>query len=367
MLYHWLAPLAHQYVGFGIFQFITFRTIMAILTALVVYLVCGRGVINWLTRRQCWQTVRDDGPASHLHKKKTPTMGGLLLWLSVAIALVLWGRWDNFYVVFTVAVGFAFGLIGFYDDYRKLILRDPKGLRARYKFPLQLGVALLAMLILFDVYAFDRHLAVPFFKLAMPNLGWWYVLFGAIVIVGTSNAVNLTDGLDGLVTGPSIMVFMTYGMIAYVTGHAALARYLQIPFAPVPHGAMGIPGAGELAVLCGAVVGGLIGFLWFNAHPAEVFMGDVGSLPLGALLGTVAVITKQEMLLLIAGGIFVVETISVIVQVASFKMTGKRVFRMAPLHHHFELKGWPESRVIVRFWIIALILSLLSLTTLKLR
>ncbi|MBI2344009.1 MAG: phospho-N-acetylmuramoyl-pentapeptide-transferase [Deltaproteobacteria bacterium] len=367
MLYHWLYPLHEHLVGFTIFQFITFRTFMAIFTALGIYLFCGAPMIRWLARRQFWQTVRDDGPMTHLSKEGTPTMGGLLLWLAVSISLLLWSRWDNFYVLFTVAIGIAFGLIGFFDDYRKLILRDPKGLRARYKFPLQLIVALLAMLVLFDVYHFDRHLSVPFFKAAMPDLGWWYVLFGALVIVGTSNAMNLTDGLDGLVSGPGIMAFLSYAVFAYVVGHATIAEYLQIPFSPGVPAPTGIPGVGELTVLCGAIVGGLIGFLWFNAHPAMIFLGDVGSLPLGALLGTIAVVVKQELLLLIVGGIFVLETISVIVQVASFKLTGKRVFRMAPLHHHFELKGWPESRVIVRFWIIALILALIGLTTLKIR
>lgn len=367
MIYHFLYPLHDQYVGFGVFQYITFRTFMALFTALLVYLMLGRTLIRWLARRQFWQTVRDDGPVTHMRKEGTPTMGGLLLWLAVGIALLLWARWDNFYVCYTVAVGLGFGLIGFLDDYRKLILRDPKGLRARYKFPLQMGLGVVAMLILFDGFGFDRHLSIPFFKAVMPDLGWWYILFGTLVVVGASNAVNLTDGLDGLVTGPGIMAFLAYATIAYLVGHAAIAGYLQIPFpADSPMGA-GIPGVGELTVLCGAVVGGLIGFLWFNAHPAEVFMGDVGSLPMGALLGTVALLTKHELLLLIVGGIFVLETVSVIVQVVSFKLTGRRVFRMAPIHHHFELKGWPESRVIIRFWIIALVLALVSLMTLKVR
>lgn len=340
---------------------------MALFTALAVYLLFGRAMVRWLGKRQFWQTVRDDGPVTHLNKTGTPTMGGLLLWLAVSVSTLLWARWDNFFIILTVAIAIGFGLIGFFDDYRKLILRDPKGLRARYKFPLQLAVALIGSLVLFDVYSFDTHLAIPFFKSAMPHLGWWYVLFSVLVIVGTSNAVNLTDGLDGLVTGPGIIAYLTYGAIAYLVGHATIAAYLQIPFATNIAVSSGIPGAGELTVLCGAVVGGLIGFLWFNAHPAEVFMGDVGSLPLGAILGTVAVLTKHELLLIIVGGIFVLETVSVIVQVASFKLTGRRVFRMAPLHHHFELKGWPESRVIIRFWIVALVLALVSLSTLKLR
>ncbi len=367
MLYYFLYPLRESYVGFGIFRYISFRTFMAVLTALFVYLLLGRPMINWLRRRQFWQTVRDDGPITHLKKGATPTMGGVLLWLSVGISLLLWGRWDNFYVVFTVAISGAFGLIGCYDDYSKLVLHDSKGLRARYKFPLQMVIAGLGMLVLFDVYGFDRHLSIPFFKTFMPYLGWWYLLFGTLVVVGTSNAVNLTDGLDGLVTGPSIIAFMVYGVIAYLVGHAHFSHYLQIPFAPGGIAPTGIPGVGELTVLSGAVLGGLIGFLWFNAHPAEIFLGDVGSLPLGAMLGTIALLAKQELLLVVVGGVFVLETVSVIVQVCSFKLTGRRVFRMAPLHHHFELKGWPESRVIVRFWIISLVLALISLTTLKVR
>ncbi|MBI2345859.1 MAG: phospho-N-acetylmuramoyl-pentapeptide-transferase [Deltaproteobacteria bacterium] len=369
MLYHllykfpdWFAPIVHalgwERGGLNVVRYITFRTFMALFTALLIYSCIGKRMVRWLRRRQFWQAVRDDGPITHLKKEGTPTMGGLLLWLSIGIALALWARWDNWYVILLVGVTFGFGLIGFFDDYRKVILRDHHGLRARYKFPLQLAVAGVGMLILFDALGFDRHLAFPFAKTLFPSIGWWYLLFGSLVVVGASNAVNLTDGLDGLVAGPGIMAYLTYAVFAYLAGHAMIAGYLQIPF---------IPGIGELTVVGGAVVGGLIGFLWFNAHPAEIFMGDVGSLPLGAALGIMAVMTKHELLLLVVGGIFVLETVSVIVQVISFKCTGKRVFRMAPLHHHYELKGWPESKVIVRFWIIALVLALLSLTTLKLR
>lgn len=367
MLYHLLTPLADRFIGFGIFQYITFRTFMAMFTAMAIYFLLGPPVIRLLGRHQFWQTVRDDGPVTHLKKGGTPTMGGLLMMVAIAASMLLWGRWDNIYVVYTMAMGFGFAFIGFYDDYRKLVLKDPKGLQARYKFPLQMVMGLLGMLVLFDAIGFDTHLAIPFFKTAIPDLGWWYVLFGAIVVVGTANAVNITDGLDGLVTGPGIISFLAYGVIAYLVGHSTFAAYLQIPFAPAVAAPTGIPGVGELSVLCGAVAGSLIGFLWYNAHPALVFMGDVGSLSLGAMLGTVAVLTKQELLLMVVGGIFVLETISVIVQVISFQLTGRRVFRMAPIHHHFELKGWPESRVIVRFWIIALILALLSLTSLKVR
>lgn len=367
MFYHFLYPLHDKIIGFGVFQYITFRTFMAIFTALGLYLVFGMPMIRFLRRKQFGQVVRDDGPQTHLKKRGTPTMGGVLIFLSTAISLLLWARWDNVYVLFAFAVMVAYALIGYYDDYRKLILRDPKGLRARHKFPLQIIAAGLAMLMMMDVVGFDRHLAVPFFKTVALDLGWWYVPFGICVIVGTANAVNLTDGLDGLVAAPSIMAFLAYAVFAYAVGHEAIASYLQIPFASTTPGPTGLPGVGELTVVCGAVVGGLIGFLWFNAHPALIFMGDVGSLPLGALLGAIAIVTKQELLLIVVGGIFVVETLSVIAQVVSFKLTKKRIFKMAPLHHHFELKGWPESRVIVRFWIVALVLALLSLTTLKLR
>lgn len=358
MLYYFLYPLRDQFVGANVIRYITFRTFMALFTALFLYLLVGKPMVRWLGRRQFWQTVRDDGPITHLKKEGTPTMGGLLLWLSIGISLALWARWDNWYTILLATVTFGFGLIGFFDDYRKVILRDHHGLRARYKFPLQLAVGIVGMLIFFDALSFDAHLAVPFVKTFFPDIGWWYIPFGALVVVGTSNAVNLTDGLDGLVAGPGIMAYLTYAIFAYVAGHAAIATYLQIAY---------IPGVGELTVVAGAIAGGLIGFLWFNAHPAEIFMGDVGSLPLGAALGMMAVMTKNELLLLVVGGIFVLETVSVIAQVTSFKLTGKRVFRMAPLHHHYELKGWPESKVIVRFWIIALVLALLSLTTLKVR
>ncbi|MBI4367238.1 MAG: phospho-N-acetylmuramoyl-pentapeptide-transferase [Deltaproteobacteria bacterium] len=353
-----LARLDIDAVGINVVRYITFRTFMALLTALALYLLIGKPMLKWLRRRQCWQAVRDDGPITHLKKEGTPTMGGLVLWLAAAVSCALWANWTNWLVIVCIGVTFGFGLIGFFDDYRKVILRDPRGLRARWKFPLQLAVAAIGMCILYDALQFDRHLAVPFFKTFTPDLGWWAIPFGTVVVVGTSNAVNLTDGLDGLVAGPGIIAFFTFAVLAYLAGHAAIAGYLQIPL---------ISGAGELTVVAGAVVGAIVGFLWFNAHPAEIFMGDVGSLPLGAALGMMAILTKHELLLIVIGGIFVLETVSVIAQVVSFKLTGRRVFRMAPLHHHFELKGWPESKVIVRFWIISFVLALLSLTTLKLR
>jgi phospho-N-acetylmuramoyl-pentapeptide-transferase len=358
MLYYLLYPLHTEFIGFNVFRYITFRTFMATFTAMAIYFILGKRIIAYLTDKQFWQTVRDDGPVSHMDKRGTPTMGGLLLWISVFISTLLWSRFFEPFVVLGVCLVFCFGVIGFIDDYRKVILRDPKGLRARYKFPLQLIVAALAMLVLYDAIGLSSDLAVPFFKGVNPDLGWWYVPFAVLVIVGASNAVNLTDGLDGLVSMPSIVAYLAYGVLAYVAGNAVISEYLAVQF---------VPGSGELAVMCGAVAGACVGFLWYNAHPASIFMGDVGSLPLGALLGYVAVVTKNEILLVLIGGIFVLETVSVITQVISFKLTGKRVFKMAPLHHHFELKGWSESKVIVRFWIIAIILALVSLATLKLR
>ena len=358
MLYYWLEPLRQELVGFNIFRYITFRTFMATFTAMAIYFLLGKRMIAVLARRQFWQTVRSDGPVTHMDKRGTPTMGGILIWIAVIASVLLWSPFLEPFVLLGIGVVVAFGAIGFVDDYRKVILKDAKGLRARWKGPLQLAFAAVAALILFDILGLDRTLAIPFLKNVQPNLGWLAIPFAVLVIVGASNAVNLTDGLDGLVSVPSIVAFLAYAILAYIAGHAAIAKYLAVT---------AVPGSGELAVMCGAVVGALTGFLWYNAHPASIFMGDVGSLPLGALLGYVAVVTKNEILLLFIGGIFVLETISVITQVASFKLTGKRVFRMAPLHHHFELKGWAESKVIVRFWIISIILALASISTLKLR
>lgn len=358
MFYHLLYPLHEEFIGLGVFRYITFRMFGALFTAMVIYFLFGKAMIRYLSRKQLWQTVRDDGPVTHMDKRGTPTMGGLLLWFSVFVATLLWTRFDQLFVVVGLALSLCFGSIGFLDDYRKIILRDAKGLKARYKFPLQIIVATVTALVLFDGIGLNRQLAFPFFKTFYPDIGWWYYPFAVIVIVGASNAVNLTDGLDGLVSVPSIVAFFAYGVLAYIAGHARIASYLVVP---------SVPGSGELTVLCGAIVGACIGFLWYNAHPASIFMGDVGSLPLGAVLGYVAIVTKNEMLLLLIGGIFVLETISVITQVISFKLTGKRIFKMAPLHHHFELKGWAESKVIVRFWIIAFVLAIVSLTTLKLR
>lgn len=358
MLYYLLYPLHEAVIGLGVMRYITFRTFAATFTAMAIYFLFGQRMINYIRGRQFWQTVRDDGPISHMDKRGTPTMGGVLLWIAIIVSSLLWSRFLNPLVWLGLVMSLAYALIGFLDDYWKIVRHDVKGLRGWYKFSIQVIIAIAVGMVLFGVLGLEPHLSIPFFKSVQPNLGAWYVVFAVLVIVGASNAVNLTDGLDGLVSMPSIIAFLSFCVLAYVAGNAKISGYLGVP---------NIPGSGELAVVCGAVVGGCIGFLWFNAHPASIFMGDVGSLPLGALLGYVAVVTKNEILLVVIGGIFVLETISVIVQVISFQLTGKRVFRMAPLHHHFELKGWPETKVIVRFWIIAFVLALASLATLKLR
>ncbi len=358
MLYYFLYPLYERFIGFNVLKYVTFRTFGALFTAMIIYFLLGNKMINFLIKKQVWQTVRSDGPVTHMDKRGTPTMGGLLLWFSVFASVILWTRFNQLFVVLGLVLAFCFGAIGFLDDYRKVVLRDSKGLRARYKFPLQVVAATIVVMVLYDCIGLDKNLSVPFFKHLTPYIGGWYYPFAVLVIVGASNAVNLTDGLDGLVSVPSIVAFFTYAGISYIVGHAVIASYLSVPF---------VSGSGELTVMCGAIVGACIGFLWYNSQPASVFMGDVGSLPLGAVLGYVSVVTKNEFLLVLVGGTFVLETISVITQVVSFKLTGKRVFKMAPLHHHFELKGWAESKVIVRFWIIAFVLALISLTTFKLR
>ena len=332
---------------------------MATLTALVISFVLGRPLIDYLREFQVNQMIRDDGPEAHLQKTGTPTMGGLLILFSTTFSCLLWARFDNPYFWIVIFVTLSYGCIGFLDDYLKITRKSHHGLAGKYKLGLQLIVGALVGLYLWHDPAFKTTLAVPFFKNLKPELGLLYIPFAALVIAGASNAVNLTDGLDGLAIGPVMIAGTTYLFFAYLAGHLKLAQYLQIPY---------IAGAGELSVVCGAMLGAGMGFLWYNAYPAEVFMGDVGSLALGGLLGAVAVVTKHEIVLAIVGGVFVVEAASVIIQVAYFKMTGgKRIFRMAPIHHHFELAGWPEPKVIVRFWIISVILSLVALSTLKLR
>ena len=346
--------------GFSVFQYLTMRTILGVLTALLISLLLGPMMIRRLSFHQIGQTVRDDGPETHFSKAGTPTMGGALILVAIMVSTLLWADLSNRYVWIVLIVTLVFGLIGLVDDYKKLVLSDPKGLAARWKYFWQ-SVAGLGAAIVFYVTAtssMETALLIPYLKDVSLEWGPVFILFSYLVIVGSSNAVNLTDGLDGLAVLPTVMVGGALGLMAYVTGHADFATYLKIPF---------LPGVGELIVFCAALVGAGLGFLWFNTYPAQVFMGDVGALALGAALGVVAVAVRQEIVLFIMGGVFVIETVSVVLQVASFKLTGKRIFRMAPLHHHFELKGWPEPRVIVRFWIITVILVLIGLASLKIR
>ncbi|MBC8419609.1 MAG: phospho-N-acetylmuramoyl-pentapeptide-transferase [Pseudomonadota bacterium] len=343
----------------NVFRYITFRTILSSLTALVICFVFGGWIIRKLGAMQVGQQIRDDGPPNHKSKAGTPTMGGCLILPAITLATLLWADPVNIYIWLVIFVIIFFGGIGFADDYLKISKKNSRGLSAAAKFSLQISGALIVALTLYFHPGFGSYLNVPFLKTVSPDLGIGYIPFALFIIVGTSNAVNLTDGLDGLAISPLIVAFASYLVFAYLAGNIKTASYLQIPY---------LPGSGEISVLCGAVVGAGLGFLWYNAYPAEIFMGDVGSLPLGAVLGTVAVITKQELVLILVGGLFVFEALSVIFQVAYFKLTGgQRMFRMAPIHHHFELKGWPEPKVIVRFWIIAIILALLSISTLKLR
>ncbi|MDH5436199.1 MAG: phospho-N-acetylmuramoyl-pentapeptide-transferase, partial [Gammaproteobacteria bacterium] len=329
-------------------------------TALVLSFVIGPSMIRKLSFHQIGQTIRQDGPISHLPKAGTPTMGGALILVAIGVSTLLWANLDNRYVWVVLIVTFLFGAIGFLDDYIKLVQRDAKGLIPRYKYLMQSVVGLGAAFYLFDtaVVPTETQLIVPFFKNIVIELGAFYIVLTYFVIVGSSNAVNLTDGLDGLAVMPCVLVSGALGIFAYVAGNINFASYLAVPY---------VPGVGELTVFCGALAGAGLGFLWFNAYPAQVFMGDIGALALGAALGIVAVCVRHELALVIMGGVFVMETVSVILQVGSFKLTGKRIFQMAPLHHHFELKGWPEPRVIVRFWIITVILVLIGLATLKIR
>ncbi len=359
MIYELLYPLRTVFSSFNVFRYITFRTIFASITALLICLIVGPWLIRKLQSLQIGQQIREDGPKSHLVKKGTPTMGGVLIILSVVISTLLWANLSVNYIWLILLVTVGYGLIGFIDDYRKLSSRSSKGISGKTRLTAEIVIALFVCMIIYFKPGFNSQVAIPFFKTVLPNLGWGYILLATFIIVGTANAVNLTDGLDGLAIGPATICFATYVLFAYFAGNVKVASYLQIPY---------VPGAGELAVFCGALVGASLGFLWFNAYPAEVFMGDVGSLSLGGALGTMAIITKQEILLVIVGGIFVLETFSVIFQVGYFKLTqGKRIFRMAPLHHHFELKGWAEPKVIVRFWIISILLALMAISTLKLR
>ncbi len=359
MLYHIFFAFHTSVSAFNVFRYITFRTIYASLTAFLICFILGPYVIRMLTRLQIGQYIREDGPRMHHQKAGTPTMGGTLVLLSVFSSTLLWANLTNYYIWILLLITLSYGAIGFWDDYLKQIKKLNKGLTVRQKLVLQVSAALLAAVLIYLNPSFDTRVTVPFFKNISPDLGWLYILFAALVISGASNAVNLTDGLDGLAIGPVTIAAATYMVFSYVAGHVKIADYLQIQY---------VFGSGEVTVFCGALVGAGLGFLWFNTYPAQVFMGDVGSLSLGAGLGGVAVITKQEILMILVGGLFVIEALSVIFQVGYFKMThGRRIFRMAPLHHHFELKGWAEPKVIVRFWIIAIALALLSMSTLKLR
>ena len=361
MLYNLLFPFADQFTLFNLLQYITFRTGAAIMTALIICFWIGPGMINMLRARQGrGQPIRADGPEAHLAKQGTPTMGGLMILLSVIVSTLLWADLSNGFVWQALLVLAGFGAIGFADDFLKLTKRSSDGLAGRLKIVFQILIGTAAVIGIISTMPEDASTAValPFFKNLMIDLGWFFVPFALVVLIGSSNAVNLTDGLDGLAIVPVAIAAASFGLIAYVVGNAVYANYLGIHH---------VPGAGEMAILCGALIGGAMGFLWFNAPPAAVFMGDTGSLALGGVLGAISIITKHELVLVIIGGLFVLEAVSVIVQVASFKLTGKRVFRMAPIHHHFEKKGWSESTVVVRFWIIAVILALVGLSTLKLR
>jgi phospho-N-acetylmuramoyl-pentapeptide-transferase len=358
LLTEWLTE--NIYTGFNVFQYLTLRGIFGILTALFISLIIGPAMIRRLSRYQIGQHIREDGPKSHFSKAGTPTMGGALILVAIAVSTLLWADLRNRYVWIVLLTTLAFGAIGWADDYRKLILRNSKGLSARAKYSWQSCAGLSAALLLYFTAQtpVETDLIVPFFKSVAVNLGWLFIPLTYFVIVGSSNAVNLTDGLDGLAIVPTTMVAGALAIFCYASGNRIFAEYLGIP---------NVPGVGELMVFCGALVGAGLGFLWFNAYPAQVFMGDVGALALGAALGVVAVAVRQELVLFVMGGVFVMETVSVILQVASFKLTGRRIFRMAPLHHHFELEGWPEPRVIVRFWIITIVLVLFGLATLKVR
>ena len=360
MLYYLAQQLQEYHSGFNVFNYLTMRAILGVLTALAISLLVGPSMIKKLTSYKIGQTVRDDGPISHLTKAGTPTMGGALILVAISISTLLWSDLSNRYVWVVLIVTMAFGVIGWVDDYKKLVKKDPEGLRSRYKYFWQSLFGLAAAIYLYKYASpVETRFIIPFIKGWGLQLGMVaFILLTYLVIVGASNAVNLTDGLDGLAILPTVMVGSALGIFAYASGHVVFSKYLGIPY---------VPGVGEIVVFCSALAGAGLGFLWFNTYPAQVFMGDIGALALGAALGVIAVLVRQELVLFIMGGVFVIETVSVILQVGSFKLTGKRIFRMAPLHHHFELKGWPEPRVIVRFWIITVILVLIGLASLKIR
>ena len=361
MLYSLILELVDQYSFLNVFKYLTFRTGLAMFTSMVVVLLVGTPFINFFSAKQILDPIRDDGPTDHIIKKiGTPTMGGVLILLGLFSGILLWGNLSNFYIWFLLFIVTSFGLLGAYDDYKKIKYKNSSGISFKFKIITQVFIAVVGILLLSHYYKSDdlTNLYFPFFKDLVINLGWFFVPFSVFIIVGSSNAVNLTDGLDGLATVPVILVAGCFAFISYVTGNVVFSEYLQITY---------IQGMGEVSVFCGSIIGACLGFLWFNAPPAKIFMGDTGSLALGGSLGAVGIITKHEIVLAITGGLFVLEAVSVIVQVVSYKLTGKRVFKMAPIHHHFEKKGWAESTVVIRFWIISIILAMIGLATLKLR
>lgn len=358
MFYHWLYPLSQEYSLFNVFKYITFRSFLAFVIAAVASIVWGKRFIAFMKLKQFGQSIREDGPQSHLKKAGTPTLGGVFIVGSVLLAVLLNGNFLSLPFVISLLVMLSYFLLGWLDDYLKIIKKNSDGVSAKGKLLWQFSTAILASSAMISFDVIDTQLYVPFLKGPLFDMGWFYVVFASVVIVGSSNAVNLTDGLDGLVTGPILTSAATLGILAYVAGHVEISNYLYIPY---------IENVGELVVLSAAVVGASVGFLWYNSYPAQIFMGDVGSLSLGGLLGSLAVLTKNEILFVVIGGIFVMEALSVILQVGSYKLRKKRIFKMAPIHHHFELKGWPEPKVIVRFWIVSAVLSILAIATLKLR
>ena len=361
MLYNFLLNFVDIFSFLNVFKYITFRTGLAVFTSLIIVLVIGNPFIRYFAIKEITNPIRDDGPSDHIIKKiGTPTMGGLIILTGLLVSVLMWGDLTNIYVIFALYIAISFGFLGAYDDYRKIKFKDSSGISSKIKIFIQIILAIIGVIFLlnFSDNSELKNLFFPFFKNLVLNLGWFFIPFSVFVIIGSSNAVNLTDGLDGLATVPVILVAVCFAFISYVTGNIVFSEYLQIPY---------IEGTGEISIFCGAIIGACLGFLWFNAPPAKIFMGDTGSLSLGGSLGAVGIITKHEIVLAITGGLFVLEALSVMVQVISFKLTGKRIFKMAPIHHHFEKKGWPESTVVIRFWIISIILAMIGLATLKLR